>query len=89
MEKIVEKQKLITGYLEYLLCNKFSLTSESERKQSVQILTPKEANRRGSQLSLVFSLPLDNVQKELEKRGVVVSKPIVATDCLSINWIVF
>jgi kynureninase len=40
---------------------------------SVEIITPADPEQRGSQLSLIFSVPLTAVQEELQKRGVVVS----------------
>lgn len=39
----------------------------------VEILTPSDPKQRGSQLSLSFSVPLQLVQEELTKLGIVVS----------------
>jgi len=60
---ILKKQKLITGYLEYLIQDTFS-------NNQVSILTPRELEWRGCQLSLSFSIPIDNVYIELKKRGI-------------------
>lgn len=73
MKRIVQKQKLITGYLEYLIKFYYDANESSNENQTVKIITPCDARRRGSQLSLMFSLSLENVQLQLEKRGVVVS----------------
>lgn len=39
----------------------------------VEIITTSDPKQRGSQLSLSFSVPLQLVQQELEKLGIVVS----------------
>ena len=81
MEEIAMKQFLLTGYLEYLLRQNFSdtkttnltNTSANTHLPTVEIITPSDPKRRGSQLSINFSIPLANVQEELNKIGVVVS----------------
>ena len=40
---------------------------------SVRIITPKDPEQRGAQLSLSFSVPIEQVHQELTKRGVAVS----------------
>ena len=50
-----------------------SIDNTTHYMPTVDIITPGDPYKRGSQLSLVFSVPLQLVQKELEKRGVVVS----------------
>lgn len=73
------KQFLLTGYLEYLLRRNFTNTKTHHSNNNnsglptVEILTPSDARRRGSQLSIHFSIALANVQEELNKIGVVVS----------------
>ena len=67
MDRIVEKQFLITGYLEYLV--KLHFTEEE-----VKIITPTDPKDRGSQLSLVFSGDVEDVHKGLESLGVVVRR---------------
>ncbi len=39
----------------------------------INIITPKDPEKRGSQLSLYFSSSVDVIHKELVKRGVCVS----------------
>lgn len=82
MKDIWKKQLFLTGYLELLINHYFSaealknyqLTYGFDKTYpTVQIITPSDPTRRGSQLSLVFSIPLTLVQKELQKKGVVVS----------------
>lgn len=75
------KQFLLTGYLEYLLRQNFTdtkmsnnLNSTNQGLPTVEIITPSDPKKRGSQLSINFSIPLANVQEELNKIGVVVSK---------------
>ena len=65
MTNIAKKQFLLTGYLEYLI--------SKDLNKVVRIITPSTVQDRGSQLSLEFDRPLQNVQKELEARNVIVS----------------
>lgn len=80
MEEIFKKQYLLTGYLEYLINSQFRKShnnndaNSAQRMPTVDIITPSDPHKRGSQLSLVFSVPLKKVQHELERRGVVVSR---------------
>ncbi|KAI1300223.1 Kynureninase [Halotydeus destructor] len=79
MEEISRKQFLLTGYLEYLIKSHFAKSHSNEsgvissysNKPTVEIITPSDPTKRGSQLSLMFSVPVKRVQLELEKRGVV------------------
>ncbi|XP_042216189.1 kynureninase-like isoform X2 [Homarus americanus] len=69
MDQLLQKQFLLTGYLELLLkthCN----TSHIGSPRAV-IITPEDVNQRGCQLSLIFSFPLQEIHDELKKRGVV------------------
>ncbi|XP_057309335.1 kynureninase-like [Hydractinia symbiolongicarpus] len=77
MSKIIKKQRLLTGYLEYLI--KCTLTSQLPSHMThfgakVDIITPSDVRCRGSQLSLHFSMSIDIVHKELTRRGVVCDK---------------
>lgn len=69
MESLQKKQFLITGYLEYLINTHFS--SGQLNAPAATIITPEDITQRGCQLSLIFSFPLKQVHKELQKRGVV------------------
>ena len=69
MDRILEKQFLLTGYLEHLLLKNFSGDNGSAR---IEILTPSDHHHRGCQLSLVFNIDLGKVHKLLEENGVVV-----------------
>ena len=73
MERLLEKQRLLTGYLEMLLTKYFG-KSDGDNATTVSIITPSNPEDRGCQLSLSFSLSsIKNVHEELTKRGVVVS----------------
>jgi len=63
MEGILAKQRLLTGYLEALLNTKLA--------GKLKIITPKDPEQRGCQLSLVFNCDLNQVHSRIEKRGVV------------------
>ena len=72
MTNIVKKQYLITGYLEFLL---EKLLSRDENQNSLlEIITPRNPNQRGAQLSVIFSVSLEKVQKHLDERGIVVGR---------------
>ena len=78
MERIFEKQFLLTGFLEYLIKIYFSKTNSSHSDENksdltVDIVTPDNTKERGSQLSLLFSQDLKAVHEKVEKMGVVVS----------------
>ncbi|CEM31671.1 unnamed protein product [Vitrella brassicaformis CCMP3155] len=69
MQALRGKSLLLTGYLEHLL--------ETMLQSHVHILTPREPNRRGCQLSLAFpslppSTPFERLFKTLADKGVVV-----------------
>lgn len=69
MDRLLEKQYLLTGYLELLIKSHFS--SCQMRMPSATIITPEDTEARGCQLSLIFSFPLEQVHQELKKRGVL------------------
>ncbi|KAF2366791.1 Kynureninase [Trinorchestia longiramus] len=72
MEKLLKKQRLLTGYLELLLLRYFDSACEKKNSQPyAKIITPADPRERGCQLSLSFSLPIGRVHSELSKRGVV------------------
>ncbi|XP_046384253.1 kynureninase-like isoform X1 [Ischnura elegans] len=65
MPKILEKQRLLTGYTELLLQKHLASVN-------ALIITPKDPNERGSQLSIRFPPgKLDPVARELDALGVV------------------
>jgi kynureninase len=70
MEPIRTKSVKITGYLETLLSK-----MDGFLRKGFEIITPKEQEHRGAQLSLKLEPGLlDAVMKELEERGVVVDE---------------
>lgn len=68
MDKILEKQRLLTGYLELLINEHFN---ENTKESPVTYITPLDVASRGCQLSFAFSFPIDKVFQDLIKRGVV------------------
>ena len=70
IEPIRTKSVKITGYLETLL-----LKMDGSLQKRFEIITPKEQEHRGAQLSLKLEPGLlDVILKELEERGVVVDE---------------
>ncbi|XP_065651600.1 kynureninase isoform X3 [Hydra vulgaris] len=74
IEKIIKKQRLLTGYLEYLIKYKFGSDINNSSNHSgifISIITPENLTSRGSQLSLAFSCNGTEIFSELQRRGVV------------------
>jgi kynureninase len=69
IERLAAKQYLLTGYLEHLMD---VINDTSGVENLINIITPRDPQQRGTQLSIIFSIPLKNVHEQLEKRGVVV-----------------
>ncbi len=63
MENLWAKARKITAYMEYLILGL--------NKQDIQIITPKEMSRRGSQLSIQVKNADRNVFDRITKRGVI------------------
>ncbi|XP_039194162.1 kynureninase isoform X1 [Crotalus tigris] len=64
------KSILLTGYLEYLIRHYYGKDRNDPEKPLIKIITPSHHEKRGCQLTLLFSVPIRDVFKELEKRGV-------------------
>lgn len=78
IERLVEKQHLLTGYLDYLLKKTFVQTSESMlNNQLIKIITPSNPSRRGCQISLLSLVPISELENLLKEKGIVcdVRKP--------------
>ena len=73
MEDLRKKSVLLTGYLEYLI--------EEELSESVEIITPRNPEERGCQLSIKISTDreMEVLEEELANKGVVcdVRGPII------------
>jgi len=69
MENIVEKQFLLTGYLEYLINLNFG--AKSSEALRAEIITPSDYKQRGSQLSIKFSKSVQKIHDKITKLGVV------------------
>nr|XP_056717435.1 kynureninase isoform X2 [Euleptes europaea] len=70
MKLLRNKSILLTGYLEYLIKHYYSEDKDNPEKPHVKIITPSSIGERGCQLTLLFSIPVKSVFKELEKRGI-------------------
>lgn len=73
MKCLRRKSMLLTGYLEYLIRRYYDKDRNDPEKPFIKIITPSHPEKRGCQLTLLFSIPIKDVFKELEKRGVCVS----------------
>jgi len=67
MDRLVQKSKLLTGYLDYLI---HELNAKQNRIQ-ISIITPSETEERGCQLSLVLSERGKEIHQAITKMGVV------------------
>uniref|UniRef100_A0A8I3WSK6 Kynureninase n=1 Tax=Callithrix jacchus TaxID=9483 RepID=A0A8I3WSK6_CALJA len=74
MKALRKKSILLTGYLEYLIKQKYINDKATIKKPVVNIITPSRIEERGCQLTITFSVPNKDVFQELEKRGVVCDK---------------
>ena len=77
MQALRRKSVLLTGYLEFLIQQYYTKDPAKPHKPHVSIITPSDPQQRGCQLSLCFSIHIQKVFQELEKRGVAVSKEIL------------
>ena len=67
MDRIKEKQFLLTGFLEFLLIELVNI-----EKFNIEIITPSDPGQRGSHLTLKMKNS-QRVLKELRKRGIIAS----------------
>jgi len=65
MKAVRKKSLLLTGLLEYLIECKIE-------KKLAHIITPRDPERRGCQLSLLTTMPVKPVHEKLEAKGVIV-----------------
>lgn len=80
IDRLQEKQHLLTGYLEYLLRKNFYETPDGEAKVPlIEILTPSNPRRRGCQISLMTLTPIYELESILKEKGIMcdVRKPSV------------
>ncbi|XP_050393721.1 kynureninase [Patella vulgata] len=77
MIELRTKSKLLTGYLEMLIKKHYGRQETNNASATgvyIDIFTPSDPEQRGAQLSLSFSICIQTIFKELEKRGVVCDK---------------
>ena len=70
MDRLLAKQYLLTGYLEYLMDH----LESDDGKKLIDIITPRDPRQRGTQLSVMFPFSVKEIHDKLEKRGVVVMR---------------
>jgi len=63
MDNLRKKSILLTSYLEYLLTSKFG--------ENIKILTPRDIENRGCQLSVLFNQDIEPINIKLKNRGVI------------------
>ncbi|MCX6190724.1 MAG: kynureninase [Flavobacteriia bacterium] len=68
MDRISQKRTLLTGYLENVILN---VSKKNQALCSIEIITPSDPKRRGSQLSLLLHGKGKEVHDELTNRGVI------------------
>lgn len=86
MQALRRKSVLLTGYLEYLIQHFYTKDPAQPHKPHVHIITPSDPEQRGCQLSLSFSVHIQKVFQELEKRGIAVSRTTVLK---SHHWYIY
>lgn len=71
MDKIREKSKLQTAYLQYLL--------ETRLNDKMKIITPLSEEERGCQMSILFDQDVEAIKDKLASRGIIcdIRKPNV------------
>ena len=70
MDRLLAKQYLLTGYLEYLMDH----LESDDGKKLIDIITPRDPRQRGTQLSVMVPFSVKEIHDKLEKRGVVVMR---------------
>jgi kynureninase len=74
MPKLRKKSELLTGYLEVLLTRSLltpAAGADPTAKPILRILTPRDPQQRGCQLSLCFEHNIEAVHARLEAQGVI------------------
>lgn len=71
IDRLLAKQYLLTGYLEYLLDHFNSEELKSNDTKLMDIITLRDPQQRGCQLSVTFSIPLEHIHQRIEKMGIL------------------
>ncbi|KAH7726243.1 kynureninase [Aphelenchoides avenae] len=74
LEELRRRSLQLTGYLEFLIDYYLAKIDGKERRVTCEILTPRDPNQRGCQLSLKFSCDISKIYQQMVKRGVAVDK---------------
>jgi kynureninase len=71
---VIQKSRKLTAYLEYLICTECRVLGAGEKKQmyNIKIITPKEIDQRGAQLSILIRKKGQELFKNLKREGFIV-----------------
>jgi kynureninase len=76
--KLIDKSRKLTGYMEYLISTECRVLSAEERKMNpaplheIKIITPKEPDQRGAQLSILVRKNSKALFENLKKENFIV-----------------
>jgi kynureninase len=75
--RLIQKSRQLTAYMEYLINSECRVQSAEEKKKNpelykIKIITPKEIDRRGSQLSIMIKKNSKELFENLKKEGFIV-----------------
>lgn len=70
MENLREKSEKLTGFLEFII-DEINSQQSTVNGQQIKILTPRNKNERGCQLSLVFAEKGKQIHEQLLKAGII------------------
>jgi kynureninase len=70
IDRLREKSEKLTSYLEFII-DEINGGENEESKKKIRIITPREKNNRGCQLSLIISKDAKKVHQQLTGHGVI------------------
>lgn len=72
MQSLTEKSRLLTGFLENIILEINSSAVNNGKEAPITIITPKDQNQRGCQLSLIMTSNGKDIYQKLMTAGVIV-----------------